>query len=104
MAAWQGENTLLVRRSQMTGLHGVCVVVVDFEVVPVATVVVGDVVGGTQGVPGTCHLPAESEQLSTWPFGERQSLGLELSQVPHCPSVFPPNREFGMSMLNVEPV
>lgn len=45
-------------------------------------VVVGGVVGVTQGVPGTCHLSAESEQLSTWPLGERQSLFLELSQVP----------------------
>lgn len=45
--------------------------------------VVGDgVVGITHGVPGTSHWPAESEQLSTWPFGERQSLFCELSQVP----------------------
>lgn len=44
--------------------------------------VVGRSVGGTQGVPGTSHWPAESEQLSTWPFGERQSLVWELSQVP----------------------
>lgn len=63
----------------MAGLHTGCVV---FEVVPGATVVVGGVVGVTQGVSGTCHCPAESEQLSTWPFGERQSLVWELSQVP----------------------
>ena len=51
-----------------------------------STVVVGTVVGGvvgmTQGVPGTSQWAAESEQLSTWPFGERQSLFWELSQVP----------------------
>lgn len=60
-------------------------VVDGFVVVLGAAVVVlgvGGVVGVTQGVPGTCHWPAESEQLSTWPFGERQSLLWELSQVP----------------------
>lgn len=63
----------------MAGLQaGFVVECVGFEVV----IVVGGVVGLTQGVPGTCHWPAESEQLSTWPFGERQSLVWELSQVP----------------------
>lgn len=79
----------------MAGLQ-TCPVVEDdgLEVVlAVAVVVVGGVVVGTQGVPGTCHWPADSEQLSTWPFGERQSLVWELSQVPHCPSVFPLKRE-----------
>lgn len=52
------------------------------EVVLGGAVVIGGVVGVTQGVPGTCHWPAESEQLSTCPFGERQSLVCELSQVP----------------------
>lgn len=67
----------------MAGLHMGCVVEYGgFEVVPGAVVVVGEVVGVTQGVSGTCHCPADSEQLSTWPLGERQSLVWELSQVP----------------------
>ncbi len=67
----------------MADSHPGCVVEYGgFEVVLGAVVVVGGVVGVTQGVPGTCHWPAESEQLSTWPFGERQSLVWELSQVP----------------------
>lgn len=67
----------------MAGLHTGCVVEYgSFEVVPGGVVVVGGVVGVTQGVSGTCHCPAESEQLSTWPLGERQSLVWELSQVP----------------------
>lgn len=58
--------------------------VVYASVVVVGTVVVtGGLVGVVaQGVPGTSHWLAESEQLSTWPFGERQSLDWELSQVP----------------------
>lgn len=40
------------------------------------------VTGLTHGLPGTSHWPAESEQSSTWPFGERQSLFCELSHVP----------------------
>lgn len=67
----------------MAGLQGGCVVENGgFEVVLDAVVGVGEVVGVTQGVPGTCQLPAESEQLSTWPLGERQSLFWELSHVP----------------------
>lgn len=67
----------------MAGLQPGCVVEYGgFEVVLGAVVVVGGVVVVTQGVPGTCHWPAESEQLSNWPFGERQSLVWELSQVP----------------------
>lgn len=42
----------------------------------------GGKVGVWQGIPETSHLSAESEQLSTWPFGERQSFIWELSQVP----------------------
>lgn len=74
-----GSPHLVRRRSQMAGLHTGCVV---FEVAPGVIVVDGEVVGMTQGVSGTCHCPAESEQLSTCPFGERQSLVWELSQVP----------------------
>lgn len=63
----------------MAGLQIGCVVEYGgFEVVEGGVVVVGL----TQGVPGTCHWLAESEQLSTWPFGERQSLVWKLSQVP----------------------
>lgn len=40
------------------------------------------VTGLTHGLLGTSHWPADSEQSSTWPFGERQSLFLELSHVP----------------------
>lgn len=46
---------------------------------------VGPDVGGTiltHGLPETSHWPAELEQSSTWPFGERQSLFWELSHVP----------------------
>lgn len=90
MILLHGSNTLLVRVSQIAGVQGGSVVGVGL--VPGAGVVIGGdgVEGVTQEVPGTCHWPAESEQLSTWPFGERQSLFGELSQVPHCPSVFPP--------------
>lgn len=64
----------------MAGLQGGCVV---GDLVVVAVVVVdGGLVVVTQVVPGTSHWPAESEQLSTWPLGERQSLVWELSQVP----------------------
>lgn len=91
MTVWHSSKTLLVRILQIAGLQGGCVVVAGFVVV-VGFVVVDGVVGITHGVPGTSHWPAESEQLSTWPFGERQSLFCELSQVPHCPSVFPPKR------------
>lgn len=45
----------------------------------------GSSVGGggvVHGLPGTSHWPAESEQSVTWPFGERQSFFLTLSQVP----------------------
>lgn len=35
---------------------------------------------GTQSV--SAHWSAESWQSSIWPFGARQSFGLELSQVP----------------------
>lgn len=67
----------------MAGLQmGFVVEYGGFEVFLVALVVVDGVVGVTQGTPGTYHWPADSEQLSTWPFGERQSLDLELSQVP----------------------
>lgn len=38
--------------------------------------------GLVHGLPGTSHWPAESEQSSTWPFGERQSLFWKLSHVP----------------------
>lgn len=84
---WHGANKLVVSRSQTVGspTGGV----VGFDVV----LGVGGVVGITQGVCGTCHSPAVSEQLPTWPFGERHSLLWELSQVPHCPSVFPSKRE-----------
>lgn len=85
---WHGSNTLLVSTSQMVDLQTV-VEYGGFEVVLGAVVVVGGVVGVTQGIPGTCHPTAEAEQLSSWPFGKRQSLLWELSQVPHCPSVFP---------------
>lgn len=76
MADASFSSHLLVRRSQILDSQMCCVVVLD------GAVVVGVVVGVTQGVPGTCHRPAESEHLSTWPFGERQSLACELSQVP----------------------
>lgn len=44
----------------------------------------GLVVIGTSGVTQsvTAHWSAESWQFSIWPFGARQSFGLELSQVP----------------------
>lgn len=44
----------------------------------------GFVVIGTSGVTQSvsAHWSAESWQSSTWPFGARQSFGLELSQVP----------------------
>lgn len=64
----------------MVGLQVGCVVGDPVVVVAAVVVSVGLVV--TQVVPGTCHWPAESEQLSTWPLGERQSLVWELSQVP----------------------
>jgi len=54
----------------------------DSGVVLGAVVTTGGVDGVAQSVSGTCHWPADSEQLSTWPFGDRQSLALELSQVP----------------------
>lgn len=60
----------------MSGLQGGSVVE-EGEIV-----VVSGVGGVTQGVPGTYQSPAVSEQLSTWPFGERQSLFWLLSQVP----------------------
>lgn len=71
---WSLWSHLLVSKSQMTDLQW------GGDVVGGA--VKGGVVGVTHGVPGTTQSPAESEQLSNWPFGERQSLGLELSQVP----------------------
>lgn len=55
---------------------------VYFDEVGSTEVTGGIKVGGRQGAPETSHLSAESEQLSTWPFGERQSLFWELSQVP----------------------
>lgn len=64
----------------MAGLQVGCVV--GDLVVAVAAVVVSVGLGVTQVSPWTCHWPAESEQLSTWPLGERQSLVWELSQVP----------------------
>jgi len=98
MTPLQGAKTLLVRTSQMAGLQGDGVVEGGgFEVV-----VAEGVVGVTQGRPGTFHWPAESEQLSTWPFGERQSLSGLLSQVPHCPSVFPPKKDIGRSIMIAE--
>lgn len=67
---WHGANTLLLRTAQMAGLQTGCVVEYGgFEVVPGAVVATGGVVGVTQGVPGTSHWPAESEQFATWPFG-----------------------------------
>lgn len=63
--AWHGANTLLVRRLQMPGLQTCCdVEYLGCEVVSGAAVVIGGVVGVTQGVPGTCHWPAASEQIS----------------------------------------
>lgn len=43
-----------------------------------------NVVVKTSGVPhpSAAHCSAESWQSSSWPFGARQSFGLELSQVP----------------------
>lgn len=49
-----------------------CDVVNGGFVVDVGAVVV---VGLIQGELGSDHWPAESEQLSIWPLGERQSLG-----------------------------
>lgn len=68
----------------MAGSHTGAVVVTTGVVVvtPGPKVVVGGVGLGAQGVPGTCHWPAESLQFSTWPLGVRQSLAWELSQVP----------------------
>ena len=48
----------------------------------IVVVIVGGVVGVTQGISGTRHWPADSVHFSTWPLGERQSLFWELSQVP----------------------
>ena len=70
---------------QMGSVGEVGDLVVGLEVgleVVAAVVKAGGTVGLTQVVPGTFHWSAESEQLSTWPFGERQSLAWELSQVP----------------------
>lgn len=64
----------------MSCLQGVGVV--DIDEVGSTEVRGGITVGRRQGTPETSHLSAESEQLSTWPFGERQSLFWELSQVP----------------------
>lgn len=69
----------------MAGLQAGCVVEYGrCDEAATGSVVVGseEAVGGTQPVPGIVHSPAESEQLSIWPFGERQSLAWELSQVP----------------------
>lgn len=49
----------------------------------VSTEVTGGIeVGVGQDALESFHVSADSEQLSTWPFGERQSLFWELSQVP----------------------
>lgn len=59
MADASFSSHLLVRRSQVLDSQMCCVVVLG------GAVVVDGVVGVTQGVSGTCHRPAESEQLST---------------------------------------
>lgn len=69
----------------MAGLQVGCVVgfgCCDEDVSGCAVAVTEGRLGETQLVPGRVQSPADSEQLSIWPFGERQSLACELSQVP----------------------
>lgn len=85
---WHSLKTLLCRTLQISGKQAIMV-----------GGPVGGCVGCTHCSPGTVHCLAETEQLSTCPLGERQSLRGKLSQVPHCPSVFFPKRDGGSWIL-----